>query len=74
MLHLVEAGEPAMEFDAKALSYLDSTGVGAIIRIPKAARDKGAVVRWRGIAGMPRRVLQMSNILPLMREAREERK
>jgi anti-sigma B factor antagonist len=70
MLLLLEKGERMMVFEVEALSYLDSTGVGSIIRILKAAREKGAQVRWRGISGMPRRVLAMSNILPLLQEER----
>ncbi len=70
-LAVLEGGELSLEFDATNLIYLDSTGVGAIIRVVKAARERGARVRWRGIGGMPRRVLAMSNILPLLREIKE---
>jgi anti-anti-sigma factor len=70
MLALIEAGEKAMEFDAGTLTYLDSTGVGAIIRIVKSAKGRGMGLRWTGIGGMPRRVLALTNILPLLGESK----
>ena len=56
--------------DFTGVSYLDSSGVGAIIRIIRLAKEKQIVLKWRGIRGTPRKVLEMSNILPLITEER----
>ena len=52
------------------VSYLDSTGVGAIIRLVQAAKKMGRELRFSGISGTPRRVLVMSNIISIMKEDR----
>jgi len=61
-------GAKRLRLDLTAVEYLDSTGVGAIIRILQAAKRTGAELRFRGVGGTPRKVLKMSNILSLMRE------
>jgi len=55
-------------FDLAGVDYLDSTGVGAIIRILQEARRRGCDIRFSGVGGSPRKVLRMSNILALMHE------
>jgi anti-sigma B factor antagonist len=59
--------------DLSGVAYLDSTGVGALIRILQEARRIGAELRFRGVAGSPRRVLAMSGILGVMVEAEDPR-
>ena len=54
--------------DLSALAYLDSSGVGAIIRIIKLAKEKQTILSFRGINGMTRKVLDMCNILSLIVE------
>ncbi len=68
MLARIEAGEGALHFDFSGVAYLDSSGVGAIVKIVQAARRVGAKVRFSGIRGSPRRVLELSNILTLLSE------
>jgi anti-sigma B factor antagonist len=68
MLARLAQGPKRLRFDLSELYYLDSTGVGAIIRILQEARKRGCELRFRGIEGSPRKVLKMSNILSLMRE------
>ncbi len=60
--------QPRLRFDLSGVDYLDSTGVGAIIRILQEGRKRGCEIRFVGIAGSPRKVLKMSNILSLMKE------
>jgi anti-sigma B factor antagonist len=69
MARISERGGP-FRFDLSGVEYLDSTGVGAIIRILQEARKRGCELRFIGVAGSPRKVLKMSNILALMREER----
>lgn len=68
MLERIETGEGRFQFDFSSVSYLDSSGVGAIVKIIQAARRVGAKVRFSGIRGTPRRVLDLANILPLLTE------
>jgi anti-sigma B factor antagonist len=68
MLARIAQGCRALRFDFAGVDYLDSTGVGAIIRILQDAKRRGCELRFTGIAGSPRKVLRMSNILALMRE------
>ncbi len=67
MLKKIESGEDGLLFDMSGIAYLDSTGVGAIIAILQAAKRRGLDLRFAGISGSPRRVLEMSSILPLLR-------
>jgi anti-sigma B factor antagonist len=68
MLARIAGGNKRMGFDLSKVDYLDSTGVGAIIRILQEARRRGCELSFRGIEGSPRKVLKMSNILALLRE------
>jgi anti-sigma B factor antagonist len=68
MLSRLAEGCGNLRFDFSGVDYLDSTGVGAIIRILQEAKRRGRELRFSGIAGSPRKVLKMSNILALMRE------
>jgi anti-anti-sigma factor len=54
--------------DLNGVAYLDSSGVGAIIRIIRLAREKQIILRFRGIQNTPRKVLEMSNIISLITE------
>lgn len=68
MLSLLAGGGKAFRFDLTDLAYLDSSGVGAIIRILQAARAGSVALAFRGIRGSPRKVLRMANILTLLAE------
>ncbi|MBL8968106.1 MAG: STAS domain-containing protein [Spirochaetaceae bacterium] len=62
----IERGWRSVRVDAAELVYLDSTGVGAFIRILQALKSRGGRLSTRGLRGAPRRVLEMSNILALL--------
>jgi len=64
----IAGGSTRLRFDLSKVDYLDSTGVGAIIRILQEGRRSGTELLFRGVKGTPRKVLRMSNILSLMRE------
>ncbi len=68
MLARLAEGPGRYRFDLSGVGYLDSTGVGAFIRILQEAKKRGCELRFAGIAGSPRKVLKMSNILALMKE------
>ncbi|MFA6506682.1 MAG: STAS domain-containing protein [Treponemataceae bacterium] len=64
----MNGGTRKLRFDLSRVAYLDSSGVGAIIKIVQTARRELIDLRFTGIAGSPRKVLRMSNILPLLHE------
>jgi len=66
MIARLERGQRKLRFILRDLRYLDSTGVGAIIRILQTARRLGGEIRFRGLGGSPRKVLEMSNIISIM--------
>jgi anti-sigma B factor antagonist len=68
MLEGIAGGTRRLRLDFSRVDYLDSSGVGAIIRILQESRRSGCELSFRGVAGSPRKVLRMSNILGLMRE------
>lgn len=68
ILAMIHKGARKLEIDMSKIHYLDSTGVGSIIRIIQAMRERRGRVRFRGIAGMPRRVLRLSNVMSLLEE------
>jgi anti-sigma B factor antagonist len=68
MLAHIAEGNRRLRIDLSGVDYLDSTGVGAIIRILQEARKRGCELHFTGVGGTPRKVLRMSNILSLMHE------
>jgi anti-anti-sigma factor len=68
VLKKIDAGIRHIRIDMTAVDYLDSSGVGAIICIIKAAKRSGGDVRFHGLAGSPRKVLARTNILGLINE------
>lgn len=64
----IEKGWSRLCLDLSALEYLDSTGVGSIIRILQALGRRGGSLVSRGIHGSPRKVLELSNIIVLLGE------
>jgi len=68
MIERIESGACRLKLDLTEVKYLDSTGVGALIRILQTAKHSGCAMFFCGISGSPREVLQMSNILLLMHE------
>ena len=66
LLELDETGRRLL-IDFSNMDYLDSTGVGAIIRIIQHMNIKRGDLRFSGLGGTPKRVLEMSNIISLMK-------
>jgi anti-sigma B factor antagonist len=71
MTDKINAGYKSICIDFSGVHYLDSSGVGAMIRIMQASKTKKMNIRFRGITGTPRKVLRMSNILNIIREDTE---
>ena len=67
-LERLARGVMRLRIDMAEVNYLDSTGVGAIIRLVQSAKKMGRELRFSGISGTPRRVLTMSNIISIVKE------
>ncbi|HOJ99620.1 MAG TPA: STAS domain-containing protein [Termitinemataceae bacterium] len=65
---IVEKGPSALHLDLSGVEYLDSSGVGTIIKTLQLVKNRGTAITFSGISGSPRKVLSMANILPLLRE------
>ncbi len=65
---LMGSGAYKLKLDLTEVRYLDSSGVGSLIKILQSAKHSGSAIVFCGITGAPRRILQMSNILLLMKE------
>jgi anti-sigma B factor antagonist len=65
----LEGGTPRMVIDMGGVRYLDSSGVGALIRLLQKARSLGGEIRVANIGGTPKKVLEMSNIITLLKPA-----
>jgi anti-sigma B factor antagonist len=68
LLEKMSQGYLSVFLDFSGVAYLDSSGVGVIIKLIKYAKEKKVDLQFRGIQGTPRRVLKMSNILSLITE------
>jgi anti-anti-sigma factor len=66
VLTRMETGARRIVVDLGAVRYLDSSGVGALIRLLQKARTLGGGLRLSRLAGTPRKVLEMSNMLSVM--------
>lgn len=69
VLARLEAGTPRMVLDLGGVRYLDSSGVGALIRLLQKAKALGGEIRVAQLTGTPRKVLEMSNIITLLKVA-----
>lgn len=69
VLARLEGGTPRMVLDLGGVRYLDSSGVGALIRLLQKARSLGGEIRVAQLTGTPRKVLEMSNIITLLKVA-----
>lgn len=63
----IDTGMRRLRLDFEGVSYLDSTGVGAIIQILQAMKVVSGDVVFRGLHGAPRKVLELSNVISLMK-------
>ncbi len=73
MIAGMSAGNCRLRFECSELRYLDSTGVGAIIKLMQAAKANGGDIRFNGLAGTPRKVLTLCNVIRIIKEDRTER-
>ena len=64
----MNGGCGAVSVDFSEVSYLDSSGIWAVIRIVQHAKTNNIDLQFRGIRGSVRKVMHLSNILSIIRE------
>jgi anti-sigma B factor antagonist len=69
LIHRLEAGVRKVIVDMTEVRYLDSSGVGVIVSLVKTARRIGANISFIGLGGNPKKLLERTNLLPLLGEA-----
>jgi anti-anti-sigma factor len=69
----MDEGYGAVYVDFSEVPYLDSSGIGALIRIIQLSKTKKINLKFRGIAGTVRKVLRLSNVLSIIREEENEK-
>jgi anti-sigma B factor antagonist len=55
-------GDVVLQFDH--VEFVDSSGIGALVRLMQAARTKGGDLKLSGLPANIRKVLQLTNLLP----------
>ena len=65
LLALIARPVPDLTLDLGALSFLDSSGLGALYRARQAATEQGIVLRLRAVPDHVRRVLDVTAMSPL---------
>jgi len=68
VMEKMNSGFTSVYIDFSGVIYLDSSGVGAIIKSIQFSKEKKVALKFRGITGTPRKVLKMSNILTIINE------
>ncbi len=68
MIGHIREGHHHVVLDLAGVDYLDSCGVGIIIKLLQQIRAVSGTLRFQGIHGTPRRVLEMSNVIKLLEE------
>ena len=67
LLQQLDAGKRRLVIDVGEVGYLDSSGVGVLIRTLQKARSVGGDVSIARLGGTPRKVLEMNNLLLLFK-------
>jgi anti-anti-sigma factor len=68
MMGKMNGGYRSVCVDFSGVPYMDSSGIWAVIRIVQYSKSKNIDLTFRGITGMVRKVMALSNILSLIKE------
>lgn len=63
----MDAGSHWVVLDFAKIQYMDSSGVGALIRLIQKAKSIKGEIKVAGLNGTPKKVLEMSNITSLFK-------
>jgi len=63
----VGRGGPGLVVDATELKFMDSSGLGALVALMRAAQGAGVQVGFAGFSGAPRRVLEVTHLDMVMK-------
>ena len=62
---LIEAGQTRLLIDLSQVEYIDSSGLGMLIRIQKIAVRNGGNVVLKGVQGLVRELFEMTRLTTL---------
>jgi anti-anti-sigma factor len=63
---LVERSGLKLEVDLEGLTYIDSSGIGALVELLRLLESRGGSMRITNPSGIVERVLDLSGLLPLL--------
>lgn len=58
----MDAKRPRLEIDLKDLTFIDSSGLAALVQIQKAAGERGITVVLTGASAATRRLLELTGL------------
>lgn len=64
---LLDGGIQRIVLDTGELDYLDSSGVGVVIRLLQEASTRKVKVGVIGLGGSPKKVLQLCNVISILK-------
>ena len=62
LVALIEAGQTRLLIDLSQVEYIDSSGLGMLIRIQKVAVRKGGNVVLQGVRGLVQELFEMTRL------------
>ena len=62
LVALIEAGQTRLLIDLSQVEYIDSSGLGMLIRIQKIAVRNGGNVVLKGVQGLVRELFEMTRL------------
>ena len=65
LVALIEAGQTRLLIDLSLVEYIDSSGLGMLIRIQKIAVRNGGNVVLKGVQGLVRELFEMTRLTAL---------
>ena len=65
LVALIEAGQTRLLIDLSQVEYIDSSGLGMLIRIQKIAVRNGGNVVLKGVQGLVRELFEMTRLTAL---------
>ena len=72
-IRLLEAGHRCFALDLAGVPYIDSTGLGAIMRAYTSARRRGGDLKLMNVTGKNRHLLTITRLISVLAEETEER-
>ncbi len=63
LYRLIDGGEPTITVDMGAVSFIDSSGLGALVAAQKRARKQGATITVANLTSSARKLFEITGLL-----------